>query len=288
MATMVETRALTGGVDTHSEVHVAAAIDHLGGVRGVESFPVDRGGYAALTNWMTSFGEVGMVGVEGTGSYGAGLARHLARSGLAVVEVDRPNRQERGRAGKSDPLDAIEAAPAAQSGRVFGAAKTRDGDVEAIRCLLVARRSAAGARVAALNQVRELLYTGPEELRERFVDTPSWRVAEGVRAMKVHADVDVVRRAAKTALSTLGRGAMALGAEIDRLDAQIAQLVDRLAPDLVEVPGVGYYTAALLLGGRRRQSPSAPQRGHLGRALRGCPPRRLVGQGRPLSAQPRR
>ena len=101
MTTMLETRALTGGVDTHSEIHVAAVIDHLGGVVGVESFPVDRSGYAVLTNWMTSFGEIGLVGVEGTGSYGAGLARHLARAGVAVVEVDRPNRQERARAGKT-------------------------------------------------------------------------------------------------------------------------------------------------------------------------------------------
>jgi transposase len=247
MTTMVEARALTGGVDTHSEVHVAAVIDHLGGVRGVESFPVDGAGYATLTNWMSAFGEIGLVGVEGTGSYGAGLARHLARAGLAVVEVDRPNRQERARAGKSDPLDAIEAARAAQSGRAFGAAKSRDGDAEAIRTLLVARRSASGARVAALNQIRQLVYTGPDELRERFVDTLSWRLAEGVGAMRVHADADVVRLAAKTALATLGRRAMALGVEVDRLDAQIARLVDRLAPELVEVAGVGYYTAALLL-----------------------------------------
>src|SRR5437660_1373985 len=161
MTTMLETRALTGGVDTHSEIHVAAVIDHLGGVVGVESFPVDRSGYAVLTNWMTSFGEIGLVGVEGTGSYGAGLARHLARAGVAVVEVDRPNRQERARAGKSDPLDAIEAARAAGCGRAFGVAKTRDGDVEAMRNLLVARRSAAESRVKAINQIRQLVFTGP-------------------------------------------------------------------------------------------------------------------------------
>jgi len=199
---MVDTRALTGGVDTHSEVHVAAVIDHLGGVLGVESFSVDRGGYVALTDWMCSFGDIGLVGVEGTGSYGAGLARHLARAGLSVVEVDRPNRQERARTGKSDPLDAIEAARAAQCGRASGLAKTRDGDVEAIRNLLVARRSAAESRVKAVNQIRHLVFTGPDELRERFVDVPSWRIAEGVAALRVHGDVDVVRLAAKTAMST--------------------------------------------------------------------------------------
>jgi transposase len=247
VTTMVVTRPLTGGVDTHSQVHVAAVIDHLGGVLGVESFPVDRAGYAALTDWMCGFGDIGLVGVEGTGSYGAGLARYLARAGLGVVEVDRPNRQERARAGKSDPLDAIEAARAAQCGRAFGVAKSRDGDVEAMRHLLVARRSAAQSRVTALNQIRQLVFTGPDELRERFVDVPSWRIAEGVAALRVHGDVDVVRMAAKTALATLGRRAVALRSEVERLDAQISRLVMGVAPDLVELVGVGSHTAAILL-----------------------------------------
>ena len=247
MTTMVATRAVTGGLDTHSQVHVAAVIDHLGGVLGVESFPVDRAGYAALTDWMCGFGDIGLVGVEGTGSYGAGLARHLARAGLAVVEVDRPNRQERARSGKSDPLDAIEAARVAQSGRAFGVAKTRDGNVEAIRTLLVARRSASESRVKALNQIRQLVYTGPDELRERFVDVPSWRLAEGVATLRVHADADPVRLAAKTALATLGRRAVALAAEVARLDSQITRLVLSVVPDLVELVGVGPHTAALLL-----------------------------------------
>jgi hypothetical protein len=164
-----------------------------------------------------------------------------------VVEVDRPNRQERARTGKSDPLDAIEAARAAQCGRAFGLAKTRDGDVEAMRNLLVARRSAAESRVKAINQIRQLVFTGPDELRERFVDVPSWRIAEGVAALRVHGDVDVVRMAAKTALATLGRRAVALRSEVERLDAQISRLVIAVAPDLVELVGIGFHTAAVLL-----------------------------------------
>ncbi len=147
MTIMVDTqRALTGGVDTHADVHVAAVIDPEGGLLGVESFATDLAGYKLLSGWMCAFGEIALVGVEGTGSYGAGLARHLRREGLIVVEVDRPNRQERARAGKSDALDAIEAARAALSGRAFGVAKTRDGNVEAIRALMVARRSAGESR----------------------------------------------------------------------------------------------------------------------------------------------
>jgi transposase len=101
--TMVETtRLVTGGVDTHLDVHVAAAVDGGGGVLGVESFATTPAGFVQLHDWMTSFGTVARVGVEGTGAYGAGLARYLRGHGLEVIEVDRPNRQQRRRAGKSD------------------------------------------------------------------------------------------------------------------------------------------------------------------------------------------
>src|SRR5215207_7297353 len=114
--TIVEsTRAVIGGVDTHLDVHVAAAVDAVGGVLGVESFPTNEQGYRQLIEWLRALGPVTLVGVEGTGSYGAGLTRSLQQAGLPVVEVDRPNRQARHRAGKSDPLDAIAAARAALS-----------------------------------------------------------------------------------------------------------------------------------------------------------------------------
>ena len=248
MTIMVDTqRALTGGVDTHADVHVAAVIDPDGGLLGVESFATDLTDYKLLSGWMCAFGKIGLVGVEGTGSYGAGLARHLHRVGLVVVEVDRPNRQERARQGKSDALDAIEAARAALSGRAFGVAKTRDGNVEAIRALMVARRSARESRTKAINQIRQLVYTAPDELRERFVGVPSWRIAEGVAILRVHADADPVRMATKSALGTLGRRAVALGEEGKRLDVLIARLVDKVAPELVELVGLGPHTAALLL-----------------------------------------
>ncbi len=116
--TIVEAaRGITGGVDTHRDVHVAAALDPLGGLLGSESFSTDAAGYKALLGWLETFGDVIKIGVEGTGSYGSGLARYLRRVGVEVIEVDRPDRQKRWRAGKSDPLDAIEAARAALSGR---------------------------------------------------------------------------------------------------------------------------------------------------------------------------
>lgn len=143
MTIIVEpTRAVTGGVDTHLDVHVAAVLDGIGGLLATESFEASGAGEDKLVGWLESFGPLARVGVEGTGSYGAGLARLLAASGVDVVEVDRPNRQLRRREGKTDTLDAIEAARAAQSGRAAGRAKSRDGNVEAIRALVVAKRSA--------------------------------------------------------------------------------------------------------------------------------------------------
>ena len=123
MSIVEVTRPIVGGVDTHLDVQVAAAVDPVGGLLGVESFPTTPAGYHDLSSWLSSFGPLERVGVEGTGTYGAGLARHLSASGIVVVEVDRPNRQARRRNGKSDELDAIEAARAVLSGRASGAAK---------------------------------------------------------------------------------------------------------------------------------------------------------------------
>jgi transposase len=138
-------RPVTGGVDTHAEVHVAAVVDQVGRVLGTETFSATAPGYQAALAWMGGFGELGTVGIEGTGSYGAGLARHLAAQGVAVVEVIRPNRQARRRRGKSDTADAIAAAVAALNGEASGIPKSQAGDVEAIRALQVARRSAVKA-----------------------------------------------------------------------------------------------------------------------------------------------
>ncbi len=157
--------AVVGGVDTHVDVHVAAAVDHVGGVLGVESFPTTHSGYRQLVSWLRSQGELTLVGLEGTGSYGVGLSRYLARTGIAVVEVDRPNRQTRHRKGKSDPVDAVAAARAALSGQATGLPKARDGNVEAIRVLGIARRSAVDTRIETLNQLRHVIFTATPEIR---------------------------------------------------------------------------------------------------------------------------
>jgi transposase len=246
--TMVEgTRAVTGGVDTHLDVHVAAVLDDIGGLLGVESFEATAAGNDKLLCWLQSFGPVGRVGVEGTGSYGAGLARFVRAAGVEVVEVDRPNRQARRRTGKSDPADAVEAARAALSGRAQGAGKTRDGNVEAIRALVVAKRSARSTKIKTLNQIRHLGFTAPDELRERFRGVSRQRLGVVAAGLRPRAGSDPVAFATKTALSILGRRVLALDEEKERLDGLLAELVTKTAPALVELHGVGVDTAAALL-----------------------------------------
>jgi transposase len=246
--TIVEsTRPVTGGVDTHADVHVAAAVDANGGVLGVRSFATTPAGFTDLHGWLCGFGEIARVGVEGTGAYGAGLARHLRGQGLVVIEVDRPNRQERRRNGKSDELDAIEAARAALSGRASGIAKTADGDVEAIRVLLVARRSARDVRIKYLNQIRHLGFTAPDELRERLRDVPADQLARTAASLRPAPSAGTVMHATKLAIRTLGRRVLDLEADAHDLDRRIHELVRRAAPGLLDVHGVGTHTAAILL-----------------------------------------
>ena len=244
--TIVETRAITGGVDTHADMHVAAALDPIGGLLGVEEFPVSPAGYARLLGWLGGFGTVALVGIEGTGSYGAGLARHVTAAGIRVVEVDRSDRQDRRRQGKSDPLDAVSAARAAQSGRARGAPKGRDGAVEAIRALMVAKRSARSERVQTINQARALVLTGPDDLRARFARHTAAGLVSGLASLRPRPG-DVVGYATRIALRELGRRAEFLDAQLERLDELIVPLVAARAPGLLALHGVGPDTAALLL-----------------------------------------
>ena len=246
--TMVDAaRSVTGGVDTHLQLNVAAAVDAIGGLLGVEEFPTTRTGHDELLRWLKGFGPVARVGIEGTGSYGAGLARSLRREGVEVVEVDRPNRQSRRRTGKSDPVDAVEAARAALSGRAHGAAKAKDGNVEAIRALFVAKRSARDTRIKTLNQIRHLGFTAPEELRERLAGLSRTELAPAAAALRPREGGDQVAFATKTALSLLGRRVLALDAEKEHLDDLMAKLVKETAPELLGLYGVGVDTAAALL-----------------------------------------
>lgn len=243
----METMArITGGVDTHLEVHVAAAVNQMGGVLGTASFPTTSSGYRQLLAWLSSFGEVTLVGVEGTGSYGAGLARFLQGEGVAVVEVDRPNRQQRRLSGKSDPIDAVSAARAALGGTANGAAKTRDGNVEAIRVLRVAKISARKARTQAVNQIHSLVCTAPDELRDKLRGLTTGQLIQTCAHLRPGAGRDVTA-VTKLTLRALARRVQALQDEIDQLEAASRPLVIETAPALLAHKGVGPDTAAALL-----------------------------------------
>jgi transposase len=244
--TIVESRAITGGVDTHADTHVAAALDPIGGLLGVQEFSATAAGYARLLDWLGGFGTVCLVGIEGTGSYGAGLARHVTAAGVRVVEVDRSDRQDRRRQGKSDPLDAVSAARAAQSGRARGAPKGRDGAVEAIRALMVARRSAAGERTRAINQARALILTGPDELRAQLTRHTPAALVSALASLRPRPG-NVPGYAVRVALRELGRRAEFLDGQLERLDDLIVPLVTARAPGLLALYGIGPRTAALLL-----------------------------------------
>jgi transposase len=237
---------VTGGVDTHLDVHVAAALDHRGALLGVESFETTSAGYRCLLSWLRAFGEVELIGVEGTGSYGAGLTRYLHDDGVRVVEVDRPNRQRRRRRGKSDPQDAIAAARATQSGDVQGEAKTRDGNVEAMRVLRVARSSARKARTQTLNQMRSLVSTAPDDIRAELRHLNVYRLLERASTYRPGGGRDVASLTKRT-LRMLARRALALETEVTELDAILEPLVAETAPQLVSRVGIGTESASALL-----------------------------------------
>ena len=234
------------GVDTHRDSHVAVALDALGGRLGERSVTTTRAGYAELIGWARSQGTLHAFGVEGTGSYGAGLARALRAAGERVIEVDRPDRSARRRQGKSDPLDAEAAARAVLSGRARTRPKDADGRVEMLRMLLLTRRSAEKARTAAISQLRALLVTAPAELRENLSGLGRRALLARCAALRPDASHSP-GMIAKRCLRQLARRVAELDAEITELDAAMAGLVAHLAPGLLACYGVGPTIGATLL-----------------------------------------
>jgi transposase len=239
---------VTGGVDTHRDTHTAAALDGQGRLLGHQQFPATAAGYAALLGWLRAFGRLVLVGVEGTGSYGAELALALQQAGVAVVEVDRPDRATRRRDGKSDPLDAQAAAQAAQAGRADGLPKRRGGPVQALAALRVARRSAVDQRADVQRQIKSLIVTGPEALRAQLRPLSD---AELIRHCATRRP-DPTRAADPQTATVLALRSLAcrhqqLSTEIDQLDKLSTPLVQRINPTLYALFGVGTDTAGQLL-----------------------------------------
>jgi transposase len=235
-----------GGVDTHKDAHVVAALTEQGALLGTASFAANSSGYEQLVAWLRDFGTIISVGIEGTGSYGAGLCRFLQAAGVLVREVSRPKRQWRRRYGKSDPRDAEAAARAMLAGEALGIPQQRDGAVEAIRMLRLARRSAIKARTQTTNQLRAVLDTAPDELREPLRSLSPQVVVATMRRWRPGAPSDPLA-AARVTLKLLAERWTALSAELVQLDAHLAPLLATAAPRLLATHGVGPDTAAALL-----------------------------------------
>jgi transposase len=242
-----EKKPITVGVDTHLDSHVAVAVDDLGRRLGETHVPTTVAGYAKLLGWAEKLGRPVTFGIEGAGSFGAGLSRFLRKAGVEVLEVGRPKRRDQHRSGKSDPIDAELAARAVLAGTAIGGAKDTEGTVEMIRVLRAARRSAVKARAQAAKQLKAMLVTAPEKLRDelRGLSTAKLvRRAAGFRPGDVH---EGVTAATKFALRSIARRYQDLSEEIRELDGHLGRLVTQTAPALVAVNGVGIDTAATLL-----------------------------------------
>ena len=239
-------KGVVGGIDTHADVHVAAVIDDLGGLLATSSFPADTDGYTQLHRWLEAHGPVLGVGVEGTGSYGAGIARFLQSCDVTVHEVTRPDRSTRRRVGKSDTIDAEAAARAVLAGRALATPKSRDGAVEAVRVLRAARRSAVQARTQAGNQIIALIGASPDTLRSDLRPLPL-RTRIHTCAEFEPADTTNPLHATRHSLRVLAQRWQHLDDEINRLDQHLTTVVPLAAGTLLNVFGVGINTAGTLL-----------------------------------------
>lgn len=243
-----EARAVVGGVDTHKDLHVAAVVDEQDRVLATQSFATTRQGYRQMLAWMRSFGDVQRVGVESTGSYGAGLLRFLQQADVTVLEVTTPDRQDRRKRGKNDDLDAQNAAHAALTGQRTVTPRSRDGMIEALRVLVACRKTAVKARRVALQMIHNTIVAAPDGLRDQLRLMTRMQLVRTLAAWRP--DLTAYREveaAYRISLKSLGRRYLELHDEIADLDHMIAVIVDELAPNLVTRNSIGHTGAAQLL-----------------------------------------
>lgn len=241
-------KVIVGGIDTHQDLHTAAIVTADGEVLGTKAFSTTRAGYRAMLAWFRSHGELLRVGVEATGTYGAGITRHLALAGVPVLEVTGPDRAQRRGRGKDDDLDALAAARAALTGQRVSVAKDRSGAVEALRVLRTTRRGAIRCRRAALQQLHNAVVAAPEEIRDQVRYMSRMQLIRTCATWRPNLiafrDPTV---ATKVALKSLARRILDLNDEIAALDRLIQPLVVELAPTLLALKGVGTESAGEFL-----------------------------------------
>ncbi|MBT2487226.1 IS110 family transposase [Streptomyces sp. ISL-96] len=236
-------------MDTHGEVHVAVVVSPLGEVLGTESFPTTAAGYRRLLVWARKLGTVRRAGVEGTGTFGAGLSRYLLAQHVEVYEVNRPDRTARRLRGKSDPLDAQAAARAVLSGRARARAKTGDGPVHSARMFKLAKDSAVKARTQAINQLKAVLVIADPALRERLSSLGNRELFRTCARLSLRDgdDEDAVPQATHMTLSMLAQRIEQHTGQIDELNQRLTRLVERHAPQLLIPVGIGPDSAVTLL-----------------------------------------
>jgi hypothetical protein len=237
-----------GGIDTHRDLHFAAVVNVAGDVLGERAFATTRQGYRSLIGWMRGFGRVQKVGVEQTGSYGAGIVRRLALAGIPVLEVTGPDKADRRARGKDDRLDAVAAALAALNGKRIRPAKRRDGRIEALRVLRTTRQTAVKARRAALQQLRNTIVAAPDDVRDQLRRRTRMQLLRSLAASRP--DTIAYRdpaMATRIALRSLAHRILELSDEIAELDELIAPLVEELAPRMLERVGFGIHNTGQLL-----------------------------------------
>ena len=237
---------LVVGVDTHQDEHVAVAIDRQGVRLGELHTVATTHGYEELERWSRGLGEIHAFGIEGTGSYGAGVARFLTSRDYNVVEVNRPDRSTRYRKGKSDPTDAEMAARAVLAGVADATPKSGEGEVEMIRMLKSAKDSAVKARTQAINQMKALVVTAPAELRETLDGLAAGALVTRCKSFRT-GRLDGPLAAARYTLRSLARRYRQLSEEVRDLEAELDRLTRTAAPALVDGFGIGPDTAATLL-----------------------------------------
>ncbi|WP_395309165.1 IS110 family transposase [Mycobacterium sp. AMU20-3851] len=250
MTTQQRFRHVVIGVDTHKATHHVAVVDAgTAKLLGDHEFPATAAGYRKLLAWVLTLGQLVKAGIEGTGSYGAGLNRYLTAHGVVTVEVSRPNRQDRRARGKSDPIDAINAARAVVAETATGTPKDRDGFVETVRMIRATRRSAVKARKAALHQIHGLLWCAPEDLRSKLSQYD--RAALVARCARLRlssaAPADDAAAAARRMLRRLARRVQFLDEEIAEANVELQAILQQMTPHLLAVTGVGTEAAGQIL-----------------------------------------
>ncbi|QPN58855.1 IS110 family transposase [Synechococcus sp. CBW1002] len=234
------------GIDTHKLTHMAVALGANGGWLGSLKLDAKRSGYQELIRWAAAFGSNPVFAVEGTGCYGAGLCRALQAAGMAVVEVNRPDRSTRRRIGKDDTIDAEAAARACIAGTASVIPKAGDALVEMIRMLKVAKDSATANRTAALNQLHAIVVTAPAALRERLQRLKRKELLESCTGLR-SGEITTPQAAAKMTLRILARRIQQLDEELKETVTQLDRLTMQLCPELRNTYGVGVDISATLV-----------------------------------------